>query len=464
IPLQSLPHLNRVKRKALWIDFVLLVSLSIFLPARNTALAETEIDVTLLGGNLTSDLPKEAAIQVAAPNLTDSVKRDKQINGFGVFHNRNSIADGLGPEFVNNSCGQCHVKNGKGKAKLRKDMKGASAMIIKVSLRGLEENGAPRNIPGFEEQLKTQFSRGQRRRRLRKYRVLPFIRWTRVDGSYPDGTPYILRKPRLKFKLRGISSEDIVHSIRMTPGIIGPGLLEAIPEEQILAWADPDDSDNDGVSGVPNIVPDLRSQTMKVGRFGFRASNTTVEQQSAAAAYNDIGITNSLFGADEEDQLEMSDSDLEILTIYQALAGVPPARNQEDPTVILGKQLFQETGCNECHKMETSTSHPDHSELSDQLIHPFTDLLLHDMGPDLADERDEFSVTGSEWRTTPLWGIGHIADMNSDVPQRYLHDGRARDIESAILWHGGEAESARDAFKELPASDREALIAFVESL
>ncbi|MCB0335757.1 MAG: thiol oxidoreductase, partial [Bdellovibrionales bacterium] len=188
----------------------------------------------------------------------------------------------------------------------------------------------------------------------------------------------------------------------------------------------------------------------------------TLEQQSAAAAFFDMGVTSSLFAESGTSQ-ELSDLTLEQLAVYQALAGVPRARNQDLPEVIAGKAHFQSLGCADCHRMTFTTRNTEFSELDGQLVHPFTDLLLHDMGPGLADKHREFSATGSEWRTTPLWGIGFFASV-SGVAQRYLHDGRARTIEEAILWHGGEAKSAQQRYLEASKSERDELLSFLNSL
>ncbi|MCB0331523.1 MAG: hypothetical protein KDD70_17750 [Bdellovibrionales bacterium] len=199
-----------------------------------------------------------------------------------------------------------------------------------------------------------------------------------------------------------------------------------------------------------------------LGRFGFRASQPSVRHQSAGAAAGEMGLTTSLFNSTNEAP-EISDEELEKLALYQMLAGVPIARDQTDPSVQYGKQLFQLAGCHNCHRFNIQTSNTVYPELNDQLIHPFTDLLLHDMGEGLADSRPEFSASGAEWRTTPLWGIGFLGTI-SPVRQHYLHDGRAKSLEEAILWHGGEAESSRNKFVDFSKLERASLISFLESL
>ena len=418
-------------------------------------------DITLLGGELTSFLPFASVLQVAAPNTIGTQSQQKQLEGFSLFHTKRVRETGLGPTFIHESCGACHVQNGKGPVKINRGRK--SAMVIKLGYRGVTENGAPRQIPGFEEQMKVQFARQKRKNRALRFRRLPRLRWRSLVGTYPDGTPFSLRRPILRFRLKGVPKGDTVFSLRMSPGLVGLGLLEAIPEEQILAWSDPEDTNGDGISGVPQYVPNRATGNLELGRFGARGSHPTLQQQTAAAAFHDIGLTNTLF-PDETGDIELQDTDLETLTLYQALGGVPPARDQEDPIVIAGKNLFQVARCNDCHKMSVTTSEEFPIEpLQSQTIHPFTDLLLHDMGEDLSDERAEFAASGREWRTSPLWGLGHLEAI-SFIAQRYLHDGRARTLEEAILWHGGEAAASRSAFMNFSAAERAQLIAFLRSL
>jgi CxxC motif-containing protein (DUF1111 family) len=240
------------------------------------------------------------------------------------------------------------------------------------------------------------------------------------------------------------------------------GLLEVIPESEVLALSDPDDLNGDGISGRPNYVIDRSSGTKALGRFGFKATHPTLVQQSGAASFFDMGITNPLFPA-INGSTEISGADFERLVVYQQIAGVPPARDQELPDIIAGKTLFQSVGCNGCHTMTFKTATDTDPEVAGQTVHPFTDLLLHDMGPDLADNHPEFSASGFEWRTTPLWGLGFSPQISAVKPL-YLHDGRARTIEEAILWHGGEAAIAKDKFVRLSADERFKLIQFLQSL
>ena len=414
-------------------------------------------DITFQGGDLTTTIPGRNAIQAPAPNLPVGPVRDKQVEGFAPFHKKYRRNEGAGPLYINNSCGGCHINNGKGSVRY-KDAPRLNAIVIKVALHGLQENGAPTNIPGVGDLLQDRVISRPNKTRFERTR----FRWRRVPFTYPDGTIVQLRKPKLRIRIPRVRRNEIASSIRMTPGIVGPGLLESIPEETILSWSDPEDSNGDGISGRPQYVLDGETGSFLLGRFGFRASQPSVRHQSAGAAAGEMGLTTSLNNSTNEAP-EISDEDLETMVLYQKLAGVPIARNQSDPSVQSGKELFQLAGCHDCHKFNIRTSNSAFPELNDQLIHPFTDLLLHDMGEGLADTRPEFSASGAEWKTTPLWGIGFL-DTISRVRQRYLHDGRAQSLEEAILWHGGEAENSRSKFVSFSKQERASLISFLESL
>lgn len=413
-------------------------------------------DITRLGGDLTTELTGHNALQVAAPNTSSYERYTRQISGFEVFHRQRTEASGAGPRLINASCGGCHVDNGKGPLKFRTGANKGSTMVVKVSLPGLAENGAPRDVPNVGEQLLDHSISGRTFFDIR-------LNWINVPGQYPDGKRYTLRRPDLKFHIPGRNQRTIAFSLRMSPMLIGLGLLEAVPDEVVLALSDPYDLDGDGISGKPNYVPNIRANGLSIGRFGHRASHPTVEQQSGAAAFHDMGLTNALFPGEDSAPVELSDDDFDRLVIYQQIPGLPIARDQENPKVILGKQIFQQIGCDACHVMTLQIGANSAPELANQTIHPFTDLLLHNMGPDLADKRAEFSARGSEWRTAPLWGLG-FAKTVSNVRPTFLHDGRARTIEEAILWHGGEAKAAQKRFKSLAQAKREALVVFLNSL
>ena len=276
-----------------------------------------------------------------------------------------------------------------------------------------------------------------------------------VAGTYGDGTPYSLAKPRYTFVDLAFGSLDgAMVSPRVAPAMIGLGLLEAVPEATLVALADPDDADGDGISGRINRLDDGSA-----GRFGWKANVATLRRQAAGAALGDIGLTTSLLpdqncppaqvacaAALKDPQPEMSDDFLDRLVTYASTLAVPAERDGGNPEVALGLEKFRDFGCAACHmptlKTDSAAALP---ELRNQTFHPFTDLLLHDMGEGLADGRPDGSATGSEWRTPPLWGLGLVEKVNRH--DRLLHDGRARGFAEAILWHGGEAEAAKEAFR-----------------
>jgi CxxC motif-containing protein (DUF1111 family) len=243
-----------------------------------------------------------------------------------------------------------------------------------------------------------------------------------------------------------------------------------------VALADPDDRDGDGISGRPNEVWDSTANKKTLGRFGWKANQPNLRQQNAGAAVGDIGIATSLAigencttaqtdcaNAINGGAPEMSDEFLEKLTLYTMTIAVPAQRNANDPTVKHGEELFRTMGCASCHVPTLQTESVEKfPELSNQTFHPFTDLPLHDMGEGLADNRPDFEAAGREWRTPPLWGLGLIPIVNKH--DLLLHDGRARGIAEAILWHGGEAEKSREVFRSAAGPEREALIAFLNSL
>lgn len=265
-------------------------------------------------------------------------------------------------------------------------------------------------------------------------------------------------------------------SARVAPPMIGLGLLEAIPEETILNWAKQQASIDDGISGRANQVWSVETQQTTVGRFGWKAGQPTLNQQNAAAFNGDVGLTTSLFTAENCSQNqsicnelpnggkpEVSDKILGFVEFYTQHLAVPQRRNVDDPQVVKGQQLFANSGCESCHKVDvTSAKVDDKPALSEQIIHPYTDLLLHDMGEGLADNRGEFIANGQEWRTPPLWGIGYTEEVNGHT--YFLHDGRARNLMEAVLWHGGEAENSKQTVLKFNKQERDALIAFLQSL
>jgi CxxC motif-containing protein (DUF1111 family) len=284
--------------------------------------------------------------------------------------------------------------------------------------------------------------------------------YTTTAGQYGDATPYSLRRPNYAFS----GTTPAFFSARLAPPLVGLGLLEALSESTIGALADPDDANADGVSGRLQVVMDPETSQQRLGRFSSKGGKARLSHQIAAALNTDLGVTTTVFptldGETTNGPIELSAPDLDQMTRYVALLGVGARR---DLTNAQGEQLFTSAQCVKCHTptLTTSPYHP-MTELRNQTIHPYTDLLLHDMGPGLSDNMGEGNATGSEWRTPPLWNIGFTAGVSGG--ESYLHDGRARSLEEAILWHGGEAEAAKESFRTMSTADRAALIRFLKSL
>jgi CxxC motif-containing protein (DUF1111 family) len=281
-----------------------------------------------------------------------------------------------------------------------------------------------------------------------------------------DGMTVNLTRPKIAITTNGGSTPG--YSARVARKVIGMGLLEAIDERTILTRSDPKDCNGDGISGRPSFVKDPATGVLRLGRFGWKAEKVSIAHQVAEAALDDMGVGTTLFP--DNGKVELPDSDFSDLVTYMRLVSVPGQRNYGDPQVVAGAQVFKTIGCSNCHVTDvvTGSNHP-FSELRNQDIKPYSDLLLHDMGADLADdsgvaasEDPSAPPAASEWRTPPLWGTGLNTIINGHGG--LLHDGRAASVLEAILWHGGEAESTKQRVIQLPAADRNALIAFVQSL
>ena len=376
--------------------------------------------------------------------------------------------DGLGPLFNATNCSGCHFRDGRGRPPEHVGDP-LESMLVRISI---DDHGADVDHPVYGGQFQEKAVAGVRREGDVR------ITYTELPGAYADGEAYALRQPKVELiNLQyGPLGEHLRMSARVAPAVVGLGLLEAIPEAQILSHADPDDQDHDGIRGRPNRVHDVRSNTTVLGRFGWKAGQPSVEQQSAAAFNGDIGITSSLFPHDHTTSTqtaaraapsggepELSDHKLERVSQYCRTLAVPARRNTADPQVRLGQAVFTALRCDTCHVSTFTTGDvPDLPALSNQRIHPYTDLLLHDLGDGLADHRPEAAAGPRDWRTPPLWGIGLIPVVNNHY--LLLHDGRARGLAEAILWHGGEAEPAREGFRRAPKDQRDALIKFLNSL
>lgn len=381
-----------------------------------------------------------------------------------------SARDGLGPLFNASACAACHARDGRG---LPFNSAGQPTQTLLFRLSVLSHDGQPIPEPVYGGQLQHQSVAG----------AIPEgnikIAYTEEPGNYPDGTPYSLRKPTYFVENQGYGAmhPGTMISPRLAPHMAGIGLLDAVSEATILEAADPDDRDNDGVSGRANYVWNVRLQKKQIGKFGWKANEPTAEQQVAGAFVNDIGITSGIFpnealSAGQSARYshlpsggtpEIDADGLANVVFYVKTLAMPARRDWQQEEVLKGKMLFNQTGCASCHLpvLKTAADAEPHY-LAAQIIRPYTDLLLHDMGPGLADNRPDGLATGTEWRTAPLWGIGLQKTVNKHT--FFLHDGRARSLEEAILWHGGEAEKAKRGFMELSGQDREYLIRFIESL
>lgn len=394
-------------------------------------------------------------------------------------------SDGLGPLYNARACQDCHIKDGRGHTPDHDDDPRVS-IFLRLSIPGgdpvpeIADYIATRPDPVYGNQLQDFAAQGHAPEGRME------ITWQEQPVTLDDGSVIALRAPRYSVGNPGYGPlhPQIQLSPRVAPQMIGLGLLEAIPAADILAHADPDDADGDGISGRPNIVMSVEFGVPMLGRFGHKAGNPTIKEQSAAAFSGDMGLSNPLHPAPWgecmpaqadclgaihgqepglRDGLEVDGQSLDLVTFYSRNLAVPERRNVDDPQVLRGKALFHQAQCASCHVPKFVTHRlSDQPEQSFQLIWPFTDLLLHDMGEGLADNRPEGRATGREWRTAPLWGIGLTAQVSGSA--QFLHDGRARSLPEAILWHGGEAQAARDAFAAMTAADRDALIAYLESL
>lgn len=401
------------------------------------------------------DLPESSRADFAAGRrLFRVVWRQK------AFSDETATMVGLGPLFNQRSCAGCHVRNGRGRPPKPGSTGPANGMILRIvqpdaepaeSAHAFGAQVHDQAVPGVEHEARIAVS----------YRERP--------GQFADGTPYSLREPTYTL-IGDVEARDLILSPRIPPAVIGGGLLMAVDDAVLSAMADPSDADSDGISGRLSLVgPGV------VGRFGWKAERATLRDQVIEAAAEDLGLasderpagacTTAQAGAiaDCAQTLELSALAIDQLTTYLRGVAAPARRNPDDPTVQRGEALFEGTGCTGCHAPVLRTGNdPLMPAPVNGPIAPYTDLLLHDMGAGLADRGDAGTETDREWRTAPLWGIGLSETVNGNA--FYLHDGRARSLMEAVLWHGGEAAAARDAVIAMPYDDRAALIAFLRSL
>jgi CxxC motif-containing protein (DUF1111 family) len=429
----------------------------------------TELDQFGAGGDATVYDATSAAYSLPvtgldAPSLTRHLAGDLAFEAQFVSAPA-PVNPGLGPIFNNQSCAACHKGDGGGRAPAEGGR--SATMLFRLSLDGVAEDGGPVAVPGFGTQLQDQAVFGvAAEAEVRTY-------YAAVTGTFPDGAPYRLRKPTHTLSSPYQPLPDGVRlSPRLSAPVVGLGLLEALPDAAILARVDEQDRDGDGISGRANMAWDVEAGAPRLGRFGWKANAPTLRQQVAAAYQQDMGLTSPVFPheagggqlqAAGPEAIELTAETLDDTVFYLQTLGVPARRDVADPRVMRGARLFRQVSCAACHvPTSTTAAYPPVPALGHQVIHPYTDLLLHDMGPGLADDRPDYLATGREWRTPPLWGLGLRRRVQGH--QDLLHDGRADGPLEAILWHGGEAEGSKQAFMALAADEREALLAFLGSL
>ncbi|HDS1734620.1 di-heme oxidoredictase family protein [Pseudomonas sp. BP8] len=448
---------------------------------------QAEPGEALSGGKATVLRADRNAYSLPSANLSAERRLDFAV-GNSFFRNPWVIApatttarDGLGPLFNTNACQNCHVRDGRGHPP-EPDASNAVSMLVRLSIpdqpayaKEIERLGVVPE-PVYGTQLQDMAIPG----------VAPEgkvrVTYQPETVTFADGHSVELRRPTLQITRLGYGAmhPDTRFSARVAPPMIGLGLLEAIPDAAILANADPDDRNGDGIRGRANQVWDDAQGKTVLGRFGWKAGQPNVNQQNVHAFAGDMGLTSTLQPKDDCTQAqtdclaapngdgangekEVSDNILRLVTFYTRNLAVPARRDVNAPQVLAGKNLFFEAGCQACHTPQfTTTADAAEPELANQLIRPYSDLLLHDMGPGLADNRSEFAASGQDWRTPPLWGVG-LSEAVSGHSQ-LLHDGRARNLLEAVLWHGGEAQRARDQVLTFNAEQRTALLAFLNSL
>jgi CxxC motif-containing protein (DUF1111 family) len=401
---------------------------------------------------------RNVAVRTIGDNVFDAVFQSDPARVF----------PGLGPIYNNTSCVSCHRGDGEG---IPTTGASNSGLLMRISLPGTDANGGPVAVPGYGTQVEDQALIGT------QPEATANISYTNVIVTYPDGTVTTLRSP--VYQLTNLYTPlpaGYLLSPRLAPPLVGMGLLENIPENTILSFVDASDANGYGITGKANYVYDPYTKKTELGRFGLKANTPTLLVQVANAYQQDMGVTSyvdpleSCYGQVQYNavpakgkQPELADSLLNYVVFYVKTLAVPARRNVTDADTKKGEVLFTQVNCSGCHRPTVQTGidimFP---QISNQRIHPYTDLLLHDMGSGLADNRPDNLASGTEWRTTPLWGIGLLPKTNG-TPY-YLHDGRARTIEEAILWHDGEALKSKQQFMQLTQADRNRLIKFIQSL
>ncbi len=454
----------------------------LLLASATSAVAAPVQDSPLSGGEGTVQQADHNAFSLPQANLSMTKRLDFSV-GNSFFRNpwveapsTTNARDGLGPLFNTNTCQGCHIKDGRGNPPSAGGPSVSLFLRLAVPADPIRDANLLRKhgfkpAPVYGSQLQTSAISGA------QPEADLVVSYRTITQTFPDGTTTTLQKPvyRIENPNYGPLPDDLLVSPRVAPPMTGMGLLMAIPEAEIMAVADPGDADHDGISGRANQVWDKARQTTTLGRFGWKASEPNIRQQALGAFAGDMGLTSAMNPVTDctarencdrypnGGDAEVSDSVATSVTFYASSLAVPARRNMNEPQVEAGARLFNEIGCSSCHTPRHQTGEvDDRPDLSHQVIWPYTDLLLHDMGKGLADGRNEFLADGREWRTPPLWGLGLAQTVNPRAG--FLHDGRARTPEEAILWHGGEAAATVQRYRALPVVRRQALIAFLNSL
>lgn len=378
--------------------------------------------------------------------------------------------DGLGPLYNQRSCIACHVRNGRGEPPEDERDRMRSA-LVRLSVPGTDGHGGPKRHPVYGGQLATEAVPGVAAEGTATFS------WREIATTLDDGTRVAMREPKLVLRdlAYGPLGKDTMTSVRVAPPVIGMGALSQVPDEEILSIASEQAAHPGTVHGHPNYVWDAAAQRVAIGRFGLKANQPSLAQQISGALSEDMGLTTSLYpeatctsaekactAAPDGGRPEVQTSQIVELVSYLESLVPPDRRNADDPSVKRGEEIFAEMECGACHRPTLRLGRdPALSQPTDE-IHPYSDLLLHDMGAGLSDGRPDYSANARDWRTAPLWGLG-LTKAVTDRPS-YLHDGRARSLTEAILWHDGEAAHSRDAFRAAPAADRISLIDFLNSL
>ena len=448
--------------------------------------ADTFADPSLPGGETSNQVENKNSFSLSSRNLEEHMRINFLV-GNALFErmwedssiSKNIAKDGLGPFFSARSCESCHINDGRGHIPLT-NKEDKISVVIQISQNIAQSNDYIKNIE--DDIYGGQISEFAVKDVLKEADII--IDYKYSLEMYEDGRVVELRRPIIKIDNLnyGDFNESTTFSARIAQPMIGLGLIEHISDQSLLMNEDINDTNKDGVSGKANKVWDIEKEKLAIGRFGWKAAQPSVYQQTADAFYHDMGLSNKLYSnpfnctskqvecakaisgnSEEYDDLEVSNDQLDLVTFYSSQLGVPARRSINAENVKKGKEIFFALNCNSCHVESFTTGDTgSHANLNNQIIYPYSDFLLHDMGESLSDGVSEFFAQGSEWRTPPLWGIGLTSIVSDEYG--YLHDGRARTIEEAILWHGGEANEIIQNYKKLKKNEVNQLLSFINSL